>query len=128
MVTNRLLEEKDEAILTDSLSKDSFHKNTTFDFFLEQGTISNVYELNDKPVLVVRACKSLRLDIQYLDNNDFRSNMKVMLEGFPELVEKARENGFKEIVFVTTNPVLKKFCTKYLGFTEVEGEELRRII
>jgi hypothetical protein len=126
MVTERLLEEKDLEILDASLKDDEYHKTTPISFFTEYGTLSKVYELDGDPVLVVRASKSLRIDVQYLSNTDYKRNKQVMLEGFPSLVQRAKENGFLEIIFDTDSPLLKRFCERELGFIAVEGNVLRK--
>ncbi len=124
MITSRRLEDSDSdrEMLIESLAKDEYHKTTTSDFFYEPGTVSNVYKLNDTPVLVVRACKALRLDIQFLDNEDTRRNAAVLVGGFKTLVDMARANGFKELVFCSKSPLLVAFCKKHFGYEEVEGE------
>lgn len=128
MIIDRLLQESDESILADSLAKDEFHTSTPIGFFTEPGTLTKAYELDGETILYARACKVLRLDLQFVDNKAALKNIKVMLEGFPEIVDRARENGFKEVVFNTSSPLLKRFCTRKLGFTVVEGDELRRVI
>lgn len=125
MVTDRLYEESDYDLLDLSLSQDKYHTTTQPEFFTEPGTMCKVYEDNHGPVLFVKGSPVLRLDIQFVSNDDGRRNIRVMQEGLPPLAQKARENGFKEIVFNTTSPLLKAFCTKRLGFQEVEGDELR---
>lgn len=128
MVTDRFIEPSDLIPLAISLAKDQYHKGTEAEFFTQFGCISKVYEDEVGPIMYVRGAKALRLDIQFTDNNDARRNMKAMLERFPDLVEKAKDNGFAEIVFVTNSPLLKKFCEKRLGFEILAGDELRRII
>ncbi len=127
MVTDRLLEDKDLALLELSLDKDEYHKTTTPEFFLEPGTLTKVYEDELNPILFVRGTPVLRLDIQFVSNEDFERNKKAMLEGFPPLVEKARENGFKEISFQSSNRALKLFVRRHFGFYESEGE-MRKLI
>lgn len=114
--------------LTLSLAADESHKGTKPEFFTEIGSVCNVYEDEQGQVFFVRGAKALRLDIQYVSNGDAKRNMAGMLEGFPGLVEKARANGFTEIIFQTNNDFLKKFCEKRLGFEAVSGHELRKII
>lgn len=128
MVTDRFIEPNDLEPLAIALAKDEYHKGTEVEFFTQFGCISKVYEDEIGPIMYVRGAKALRLDIQFTDNNDARRNMTAMLERFPDLVEKAKENGFAEIVFVTNSPLLKKFCEKRLGFETLAGDELRRII
>lgn len=123
----RPISEDDRPWLELSLSDDKFHKDTDVDFFYEHGTVCNVYEDEAGPVLAVRGSKVLRLDIQFLANNNNRRNAHIMLHGFPQLAKQAKENGFKEIIFNSTSPELIAFCEKYLGF-EKSGNELRRLL
>jgi hypothetical protein len=127
MILSRRIEENDRPILAESLAADTFHQGTNVDFFYDQRSICNVYEDDDGPVMVVRGTKALRLDIQYLDNNDAKRNMRIMLDGFDDLAHKARESGFTEIVFNTNSPLLAQFCKKRFGFVESAGE-LRRFL
>lgn len=127
MIIDRLLEDSDETLLEVSLAKDEFHKTTTVDFFHQPGTVTKVYEDEKGTVLFVRGSNVLRLDIEFVNNLDARRNMKVMLEGFPKLVEMAKANGYAEVAFQSDSSILKLFCIKRLGFYESHGE-LRRII
>ena len=128
MITDRFITEEDVLLLGLALAKDEHHQGTEVEFFYQPGTLCKVYEDDLGPVLFARASKSLRLDLQYVSNSDAKRNLKVMMSKFPELVEKARENGFNEICFVTDSPLLKKFCEKHLGFEAVAGHEMRRFI
>lgn len=128
MVTDRLYEDEDYHLLELSLSKDEHHTGTTPEFFTEPGTMTKVYEDVHGPVLFVRGSPVLRLDIQFVSNDDGRRNIKTMLEGLPPLAQKARENGFRELVFNTSSPLLKAFCMKRLGFQETVGDELRLLL
>lgn len=128
MVTDRPIHNGDMVLLGLSLSNDPYHKDTKPEFFIEPGTVCKVYEDSDGPILFVRGCKALRLDLQYLDNKDTRRNLTAMLEGFDLLAQKAKANGFQEVIFTTNSPLLKKFCIKRFGFEEVEGCELRKLL
>src|ERR1700679_1136998 len=99
MITDRLYEEDDYHLLGLSLSQDKYHTETTPEFFTEPGTMCKVYEDESGPVLFVKGSPVLRLDIQFVSNDDGRRNIKVMREGLPPLAQRARENGYKEIVF-----------------------------
>lgn len=126
MITDRLIESSDLPLLAESLSKDEFHKTTKPEFFREPGTICKVYEDEQGPVLFARASKTLRLDLQYVDNADHKRNLTAMLDGFEGMARKARENGFVDICFNTNSILLKQFCIKRLGFEEVDGCVLRK--
>jgi len=135
MVTNRFIEEKDHPLLVQSLTEDQFHQGTGLDFFLEEGTVCSVYEDEDGPILFVRGkpivmphVNVIRLDIQYLDNKDAKRNMRAMLEGLPELANKAKDNGFNAFYFFSNVPLLRKFCVKRLGFTEYDENILVKFL
>jgi hypothetical protein len=119
MVTDRLLEETDESMLGLSLDADVHHKGTPVAFFKQDGSITKVYEDGSSPICFVRATKSLRIDIHFLDNKDKRRNAQALIEGFGPLVEQARSNGFTEICFTTSVPELRDFCVKQFGYEQV---------
>jgi hypothetical protein len=136
MITNRFIEERDYPLLEQSLSGDEFHKDTPLSFFLEEGTVCSVYEDENGPILFVRGKPAhiggvysiIRLDIQFLDNYDAKRNMRAMLEGLPELESKAKSNGFEGLYFYSNVPLLRKFCTKRLGFKEFGEEVLYKVL
>lgn len=127
MTTVRRIEHKDKQVLATSLATDSFHSTTDPDFFFAPGSVCNVYEDDKGPVLFLRGTKSLRLDIQFVSNNDFERNRGTMLDGFPGLIERAKRSGFTEIVFCSNSPLLMRFCRQKFGFEPVNGE-LRKLI
>lgn len=125
MITYRFIEERDYPLLIESLAEDEFHKGTGLEFFLEDGTVCSVYEDELGPILFVRGkpiihnnIVMIQLDIQYLNNEDARRNMKAMTEGFPVLASQAKMNGFTGFFFESNVPLLRKFCIKRLGFQE----------
>lgn len=122
MITDRFIETTDLPLLAVSLAQDEHHQGTEPEFFIEYGTVCKVYSDERGPILFARGSKSLRLDLQYVDNKDTKRNMKAMLEGFDKLAAKAKENGFTEIIFQTNNPLLKRFCIKAFGFADSCGE------
>lgn len=126
MITDRYLEANDLDLLELSLATDEYHSNTNPEFFTEEGTACKVYEDDKGLICFVKGSPVLRLDIQWLNNSD-RRNVKVMLECFPELAQRAKENGFKEIVFNSGVDLLRKFCINRLGFTAC-GDELRKLL
>lgn len=136
MVTSRSITEQDRESVEQALSRDFFHPDTDANVFFEKGTMTNVYEDEQGPVLLVRTYKSLHLDLMCFDNADVVRNKAVLQEGWPLLVSGAQRNGFKEIVTTVNGPALLKFLTKKVedggfGFEEVnvDGEvSLRRSI
>ena len=122
MIKDRWLQTDDELILTASIEADEYHKGTPVSFFAAPNTVSKVYEDQNGPICFVRGTSALRLDVQFLDNQDIKRNMKAILAGLTDITEKARQNGYTEIVFNTKNPALAAFCNKRFGFVESEGE------
>jgi hypothetical protein len=116
------MEETDLPLLELSLELDEYHTTTQTEFFMEPGTLTKVYEDENGPGIFVKGSPVLRLDLQFVDNKDNRRNLKIMMAGFPPLMQKAREMGYKEISFQSDVPVLKAFCTKHFGFVESSGE------
>lgn len=128
MITDRFINETDVELLKQSLEQDNFHKDTTVDFFLKPDVLTKAYELDGETILYARACKVLQLDLQFLDNGNVQANRKVMEEGFPVLEKQAKENGFSEIIFTTSNPLLQRFCTRRLKFETIGESVLRKIL
>jgi hypothetical protein len=131
MITYRTLTQGDYELLRDSLAKDIYHQKTRPTFFTEKETVTVVYEDDDGPVLFVRGKPEktgLRLDIQFVDNEDGKRNIKTMLEGFPPLADRAKNSGFTHIIFDSVSPLLRKFCLKRLNFLEGTGQNLIRVL
>ena len=118
----RPLTEEDRQILESSIEKDEYHKDKmTSDFFYDKRAISTVYQIDEKPVMYVKGSTALRLDIQFCDNSDRRNNAEA-LKKLSEIIDTAKNNGFSELIFNTDSPLLKAFCCKHFGFSEVSGE------
>jgi hypothetical protein len=128
MVTDRMINQDDRDILELSLAHDEYHQETTPEFFYMPGSFTKVYEDESGPILYVRGTKSLRLDVQFVNNLDRERNAGVMLAHFEALAEHIKKSGFTEICFNTTNPGLARFCKNKLGFENIEGTELRRLL
>ena len=124
MVTSRRVQETDRAGIEQALARDTFHPGVKADAFFEPGTVSNVYEYDKKPVLLVRVYKCLHLDLMCYDNADVECNRTVLEAGWPKLVESAKKSGFKEIITSVNGKALFRFLTKKVedggfGFEEV---------
>lgn len=122
MITEKSLEPGDIPQLADSLAKDEFHKDTPPEFFTENGTVCTVYSDEDGPICYVRGSKSLRLELLFTDNSTVERNLTALENGVSGIAEKARANGFKEVIVHTDSPSLKVIATERYGFVESEGE------
>lgn len=126
-VTDRSLTPEDLPLLAESLARDEYHQGTTPEFFIQPGTVCNTYSDDSGPVCFVRGSKALRLDLLFTNNNDVARNLNALLNGVSRLADKARENGFKELVVCTNNPTLASIACNGFGFVEQAGE-LRRVL
>ncbi len=134
-LTDRWIEPKDISLLEMCLERDPHHAGTKVEFFYRPGTVTKVYEDDAGPILFLRGegldlpeGRILRVDVQYVDNFANERNRMAMLDGFPRLVEKAKLNGFNQILFFTNVRVVSVFCKRHLGFKEVSNGELRKHI
>lgn len=124
MISSRKIDELDRPSIKQALARDQFHIGTEADAFYQEGVVTNVYEDSDGPVFLLRATKALRIDMLFFSNDAKERNAKAMLDGWNQLVQMARANGFKEIVTSTNSPKLRDFAVKLLGMqeTNVAGE------
>ena len=127
MITDRPIQPEDEELLAASIAQDEYHRDAKPEFFVAPGTECKVYSDEAGPILFARVSKALRIDLQYCDNADRKRNFHAMLGGFAGLVLRAKESGFTEVIFNTSNDALRKFCVRVFGFEE-SGNELRKII
>jgi hypothetical protein len=131
MLVIRKIEDRDREMLWEWIQKDRehFEAGTTADFFFEPETESFVYEDELGPVFFVRLSQDLiasgllRIDIQF--GADKKRTSSCMTEGFQSLVDRAKESGFKGMVFRSTSEPLIRFCVKRFSF-EKFGDELFR--
>ena len=92
-------------------------------FFSEPSTISRVYEDESGPILYLRGSSALRLHIQFCDVDKERIR-KCLVSQFPELVQSAKRNGYKQIIYDTASKTLAWFCRRYLGFVDSPEERV----
>jgi len=126
MVSKRDIEPYDYPILKDSLSQDKYHEGTDPEFFYDEKAVCYVYEDDDGPIMYVKGSKVLRLDIQFVLNSDFRRNA-AGLQKLSEIVEFAKTAGFKQLIFTSNSPLLRKYCCKHFGFAESKDELIREL-
>jgi hypothetical protein len=123
---DRFITPEDYLTIDFSLKRDQYHTGMKPDFFFTPGSFCKVFEDDDGPIMFVRGVKALRIDIQFVDNRDFERNKAALAkENFDSFADNCRGAGFKELIFNTTSPLLKRYCKTVLGFNVVEGDELR---
>jgi hypothetical protein len=109
MALSRLMTERDELLLEHSLKADEHHAATPVEFFKVPGTIAQVWEDESGTICFTRCAKSLRIDIQFLDNEDRQRNAKFLAE-CEGVAAAAKAAGYNELVFTTNNPKLAAYC------------------
>lgn len=124
MVTSRRIEETDRVSIDEALTRDQYHPGTKSDVFFLDNVVTNVYEDEAGPIMLVRASRSLRIDMMFFENVDVVRNKAAMLAGFQKLVDGVKAAGFTEITTSTNSPSLLKFATRPkelggFGFEEV---------
>jgi hypothetical protein len=117
MVTSRPLIEEDLPMLQTALDNNKFHPGQKVDAFIAQNMYSEVYSDDQGPIGILRYTKSLRLVTCWLDNDDRERNAASVIQAISDAKEKAKANGFTEILFSTNSVKLKAFC-ETLGFKE----------
>ena len=131
MISSRQVVEEDRTDIAQALVRDRFHAGITTDVFYKPGTISNIYEDAEGPVFVLRASKSLRIDMMFFSSKDSKRNAAAMIAGWEKLAESAKAAGFTEVTTSSNSPLLVRFAEKFLGFEKVQvGNEvaLRRLL
>jgi hypothetical protein len=133
MITSRAITELDRADIKASLERDEFHRGTKADAFFQKGSVTNVYNDENGPILYLRASRSLRIDMMFFNNTDRSRNKDAMVAGFQKLVDSARAAGFAEITTSSNSPALVEFGCRVFGFervqTDANGEvALRRLL
>lgn len=118
----RRISPSDDALLCDALKRDQYHEGTKPEFFYAPGSLCNLYSDEQGPVVFVRGTKALRLDMQFIDNDDDSRNGRMLMEGFPGVVAQAKAAGFTELVFTSNSPKLIEFCKDKMGFKEESGD------
>lgn len=126
MITHRPLVASDLPTLQKALDQDEYEHLETKNY-TRDGAFSEVYEDDSGPIGVLRYTKTLRLVTVWVDNDDKRRNAASVVQAIADAVQRARENGFSEIIFQTESPTLAQFCTKHLGFTESKGEYVLQV-
>ena len=88
----------------------------TPEFFYEPNVETLVFERGDHSYYL-RMARALRLHLQFDTVNESPiSVVRFMREAMGFVGQKAHENGYKELIFETTNTDLAAFCKRGLGF------------
>jgi len=122
MITSRKIDLNDRESIDEALARDAFHPTTKSEAFYEPNTFTNVYEDEGGPIMLVRASRSLRIDMMFFSNEDSERNRAAMLAGWDALIAGAKKSGFSEITTSSNSPALVAFGCRVLGFEKVQTE------
>ena len=125
-MTSRPLESRDFPMLQQALDRDKF-PHSDAGYYTLNGSYSEVYEDSSGPVGVLRYSKALRLVAVFNDNDKSLQNAKTVIKMVTDAVNRAKSNGFTEVIFNTQSETLANFCTQKLGFFESKGEYVRAV-
>jgi len=112
---------------------DEFHRwSTNADFWVNTKENANpcieryvLLDSDNKPVFFFRLTRAARVDIQFApgrSRRDLLRNRNSLMCGFSWLKWIAQKSNIGQLIFQTSNPPLRAFCEKYLGFHASEGE------
>jgi len=119
----RDITDNDHQTLQDWIENDPDHRDTNLEFFTQARGLTHVWEDQEGTVMFVKLSKSLRIDIQFDENNEQR-NAQTIVAGLPVLAAQARDAGFEEIIFCSKSPKLVAFLRKIFKF-QAEPDEFR---
>jgi hypothetical protein len=116
VITSRPLQPEDTETLQKALDQNEFHPGQKTEYYTNVG-VTDVYEDSQGPIGFLRYTKTLRLCTVWVDNNDRQRNGASVIQAIKDAVEKAKANGYSDILFSTNSAKLKAF-SETLGFTE----------
>jgi hypothetical protein len=116
LITSRPLQPEDTETLQKALDQNEFHQGQKTEYYTNVG-VTDVYEDSQGPIGFLRYTKTLRLCTVWVDNNDRQRNAASVIQAIKDAVEKAKANGYSDILFSTNSAKLKAF-SETLGFTE----------
>lgn len=114
---------EDRDSLQAAMDRNTWHPGQKAESYMVNG-VTFVY--GDKPVTFLNYEKILRVRVQWSDEQDRDGNREALVQMVEDAVKLARDNGYKEIIFQTSNKALGKAATR-LGFEESPGEYRREI-
>jgi len=121
MVKSRPTTEADVNDLQKALNQSS-HPNQKVEHYASVG-VTDVYEDESGPIGFLRYTKALRLCACWIDDKDKHRNAASISQAITDAVQKAKSNGYTEILFETESESYKTFCEK-LGFEKAVGNTM----
>jgi len=117
MLRVRKVQPDDREMLYEAAKADPYHAAAGLTGEHWAGSDSILYEDADGPVVAVKTTNVVRVDLQFLTQDEER-NANALLEGFYAYVGILQRRGVKEIVFNTESPKVAHFFLKRFHFRE----------
>ncbi len=114
---------EDRECLQAAMDKNAWHPGQKAESYMVNG-VTFVY--GDEPVTFLNYEKILRVRVQWTDESDREANRAALAQMVEDAVKLAKDNGYGEIIFQTSNVALGKAARK-LGFEESPGEYRREV-
>ena len=118
----RLLTEGDREWLDEAVSKDFYHASSgiTGDFWLDgvKRNQSTVYEVDGKPLVVLKATPILHVDLQLCGTR--KENVLALEQGIPPFMMLAKEQKYMGITSSTSSYFVKRYLEGRFKFYTAE--------
>ena len=113
----RKITEEDRPKIDALIAKDKFHSGDgTSGFFFQPFSEGIAFENEAGDAVYFRIARALRINAVF-DCDARASNKEIMTEAAKFFEANARTSGFREILYTSENPLLRKFGTT-VGFAE----------
>jgi ribonuclease HI len=124
----RKMTTSDLPALQQAIDRDTFHPGEwKVEHFTQPTASVEVIEDSQGPIAFVRFTKSLRISCVWNDETDSHRNGRAILRGIIDAANKARENGFTEIIITTESDKLATFFEKVLKMKKSKCEYILQV-
>ena len=132
----RPFSETDIPALSEAISKDKHDPSWSVKHFYDDPTDPDVLKIPKEvvtisdskgPIAFVRYTKSLRISCMWNDETDNHRNGRAVLNGILDAVNKARANGYTEIIIATESEKLATFFERILKMKRSRDEFLLQV-
>ena len=113
----RKITEEDRPKIDELIAKDKWHAGDgTSDFFFQPFSEGLAFEDEAGNAVYFRIARALRINAVF-DCDAREANKEILTEAGKFFEHSAKTSGFREVVWTSENPALRKFGT-VIGFTE----------
>lgn len=114
---------EDREALQEAMDRNRWHPGQQAESYMVNG-VTFVY--GEPPATFLNYEKILRVRVQWCESDDRGRNQEALIQMVEDAVKLAKDNGYGEIIFQTSNVALGR-AAKRLGFEESLGEYRREV-